>query len=229
MQWMADTEWSVGLHESRYAYSVVESIHVWTLCVFVGFAVLLDLRLLGITLKRVPVSQITTRLLPWTKVAFVVMVISGLLLFYAIPLRTYHNVFFRAKAIFLLLAGLNAWLFHSGPTYRRLAEWDASPLTPRAARLAGAFSLALWVAIVFSGRMIAYNWFDCESPQKSAFMDTLAGCDRTTEVSGGVSQLLYSYPRQLFDHDFAGRDIGAAGTDLAKDRPPDAASVLPGH
>jgi hypothetical protein len=42
MQWMADTEWSVGLHESRYAYSIIESIHVWTLCVFVGFAVLLD-------------------------------------------------------------------------------------------------------------------------------------------------------------------------------------------
>src|SRR6185369_8648454 len=113
MQWMADTEWSVGLHESRYAYSIIESIHVWTLCLFVGFAVLLDLRLLGVTLRRVPVSQIATRLLPWTKAAFVVMVISGVLLFYAIPLRTYHNVFFRAKAVFLLLAGLNAWLFHS--------------------------------------------------------------------------------------------------------------------
>jgi len=183
MQWMADTEWSVGLHESRYAYSIIESIHVWTLCVFVGFAVLLDLRLLGITLKRVPVSQLTTRLLPWTKAAFVVMVISGILLFYAIPLRTYHNVFFRAKAVFLLLAGLNAWLFHTGPTFRRLGEWDTSPLTPGAARRAGAFSLALWAAIVFSGRMIAYNWFDCESPQKSAFMDTIAGCDRTTEAT----------------------------------------------
>jgi hypothetical protein len=54
MQWMADTRWSVGLHESRYAYSIVESVHVWTLCVFVGFAVFLDLRLLGVTLKRRP-------------------------------------------------------------------------------------------------------------------------------------------------------------------------------
>src|SRR6266850_4732337 len=138
MQWMADTEWSIGLHESRYAYSIIESIHVWTLCVFVGFAVLLDLRLLGVTLKRVPVSQITTRLLPWTKAAFVVMVISGVLLYFAIPLRTYHNVFFRAKAILLVLAGLNAWAFHNGPVYRRLAEWDAAPATPRAAKIAGA-------------------------------------------------------------------------------------------
>ena len=89
MRWMADTRWSVDLHESRYAYSIVESIHVWTLCLFVGFAILLDLRLLGVTLKSVPMSQITTRILPWTKAAFVLMVISGLLLFFAIPLRTY--------------------------------------------------------------------------------------------------------------------------------------------
>src|SRR5204862_5345134 len=117
MQWMADTEWSVGLHESRYAYSIVESVHVWTLCLFVGFAVFLDLRLMGVTLKRVPVSQITDRLVPWIKAAFVLMVTSGLLLFFAIPLRTYHNVFFRVKAVLLVLAALNAWVFHNGGMY----------------------------------------------------------------------------------------------------------------
>jgi hypothetical protein len=177
MQWMADTPWSVGLHESRYAYSIIESIHVWTLCVFVGFAVFLDLRLLGVTLKRVPISQITERLLPWTKVAFVLMVMSGLLLFFAIPLRTYHNVFFRLKAALLVLAALNAWVFHNGGMYRRLEEWDSAAVTPRAARLAGAFSLALWVAIIFSGRMIAYNWFDCDKPEP-AVVDLVAGCVR---------------------------------------------------
>src|SRR4029434_6902810 len=144
MQWMADTKWSVGLHESRYAYSIVESVHVWTLCLFLGFAVLLDLRLLGVTLKRVPVSQIITRLLPWTKVAFVVMVISAVLLFYAIPLRTYHNVFFRAKAVLLLLASLNAWLFHNGRAYGRLAVWDGAAMTTRAGEMYGQISVALW-------------------------------------------------------------------------------------
>ena len=135
------------------------------------------LRLLGVTLKGVPVSQITQRILPWTKVAFVLMVISGVLLFFAIPLRTYHNVFFRLKAVLLIAAALNAWVFHNGGMYRRLAEWDNDAVTPRAAKLAGAFSLALWVAIIFSGRMIAYNWFDCDKPEP-AVIDLLAGCVR---------------------------------------------------
>jgi hypothetical protein len=55
MEWLANTEWSIALHESRYAYAVIESIHVWALCLFVGFAVLLDLRLVGAIFRDVPV------------------------------------------------------------------------------------------------------------------------------------------------------------------------------
>src|SRR5437870_4105605 len=98
MQWLANTEWSIGLHESQYAYAIVESIHVWALCLFLGFAVMLDLRLVGAIFRDVPVSHVARRVLPWTVVGFVIMVISGIVLFYAIPLRTYHNVFFRMKA-----------------------------------------------------------------------------------------------------------------------------------
>ena len=173
-EWLANTEWSVALHESQYAYAIVESIHVWALCLFVGFAVMLDLRLVGAIFRGVPVAHMTQRVLPWTKVGFVVMVISGVLLFYAIPVRTYHNVFFRAKAVLLLLAGLNVLIFHQGIA-RSMSEWDRGGLPPRAARLAGMVSLALWVAIVFSGRLIAYNWFDCSKPQ-SALIGAVAGC-----------------------------------------------------
>ena len=30
--WLGETPWSIALHESQYAYSILESIHVWTLC-----------------------------------------------------------------------------------------------------------------------------------------------------------------------------------------------------
>ena len=78
-------------------YPLVESTHVLALTLFVGLAVMLDLRLLGLTLASVPVSRVSTRVLPWTKVGFVVMFITGLLLFYAIPVRNYQNIFFRVK------------------------------------------------------------------------------------------------------------------------------------
>jgi len=172
---LGDSSWSVGLHESRYAYDLIESVHVWTLCLFFGLAVMFDLRLLGWTMRSVPVSEVARRLLPWTVAGFVVMVISGTLLFTAIPLRSYQNIFFRAKMIMLLLAGLNVWIFHSG-IYRRVITWDAASVQPRAARVAGAVSLVLWVCIVLSGRMIAYNWFDCDHQPQRPIINFLTSC-----------------------------------------------------
>jgi hypothetical protein len=140
-------------------YPIVESVHVLALCLFLGLAVMLDLRLLGVTMRSAPVSEFMERLLPWTAAGFVLMVISGALLFYAIPVRTYQNIFFRIKVVMLILSGLNVWVFHSG-VYARMAEWDLDPVPPRRARVAAGLSLALWAGIVIAGRMIAYNWFD---------------------------------------------------------------------
>jgi hypothetical protein len=106
------------------------------------------------------------------------MVISGMLLFYAIPLRSFQNIFFRTKMLLLLLAGLNVWFFHAR-VYPAVANWDIGAPPPRAARIAGAFSLALWICIVVSGRMIAYNWFDCDRQPQTALINFLTSCDAT--------------------------------------------------
>jgi hypothetical protein len=175
MEWLASTSWSIALHESLYMYPLIESTHVLTLGLFVGLAVMFDLRLLGLAMRRVPVSEVAARLLPWTKAGFVVMVITGTLLFYAIPVRSYQSVFFRVKVAMLLLAGLNVWLFHSR-VGRRIADWDLAPVTPPAARAAAVVSLVLWAGIVVAGRMIAYNWFDCDIQPQSDFINWAAGC-----------------------------------------------------
>jgi hypothetical protein len=158
-EWLANTPGSIALHESIYVYPVIESIHVLTLCLFLGLAAMLDLRLLGITMRETPVSEMADRLLPWTIAGFVVMVISGAFLFYGIPVRTYQNIFFRIKVVLLVLSGVNAFVFHS-TIYRKVAEWNLDTVPPIRARLAGGLSLLFWASIVVAGRMIAYNWFD---------------------------------------------------------------------
>src|SRR5262245_26546976 len=114
-------------------YAIVESVHVLTLCLFVGLAAMLDLRLLGLTMRHVRVSDLVSRFLPWLTASFIVMSVSGALLFYAIPVRSFHSIFLRAKMIMLLAAGVNVWLFHAG-IYRRVAEWDLVARAPRSAR-----------------------------------------------------------------------------------------------
>jgi hypothetical protein len=173
--WLSETSWSVDLHESEIAYSIIESVHVWTLCVFFGLMMMVDLRLLGWTMRAVPVSEVLDRVLPWAIAGFVVMVISGTLLVLAIPLRSYQNLFFRGKMIMLVVAGLNAWLFHYR-VYPTIVGKIADGIPPKAVRVAGATSLALWIAIVFCGRMIAYNWFDCDRQPQPAIVNFLTSC-----------------------------------------------------
>ena len=99
----------------------LESAHVLCLALFVGTAAMLDLRLLGIAMTRIPTSEFTERLLPWTRAGFAVMVITGGALFTATPVAYYQSLFFRIKIILLILAGLNIFFFHSR-TERNIGE-----------------------------------------------------------------------------------------------------------
>jgi len=175
MQWLAEFPSSIALRESLFVWPLVESTHVLTLAVFVGTAAMLDLRLLGVSFGSVPASAFTARLLPWTRASFALMTLTGLLLFYATPVRNYQNLFFRVKVILLVVAGLNVWLFHSR-IHRRIADWDLAAVPPRAARVAAVVSLAAWAGVVVAGRMMAYNWFDCDIQPQSAWVNWAAGC-----------------------------------------------------
>ena len=148
-EWLARTPWSIELHESIWAYPIVESVHVLSLCLFLGLTTMLDLRLLGVTLRSTPLSEVAGRLIPWATAGFVLMVSSGALLFYAIPVRTFQNIFFRVKVAMLILSGLNAWFFHS-TVYRRVAEWDLDAVPPKRARVAGGLSLTLWAGTIWA-------------------------------------------------------------------------------
>lgn len=175
LEWLASTPWSIALHESLYMYPLVESTHVLALTLFVGLATMLDLRLLGLAMRQVPVSEFLARVLPWTQAGFAVMLVTGMLLFYAIPVRNYQNIFFRIKVIMLILAGLNVWIFHTR-TERTVAAWDLDAVPPKPARVAAVVSLVLWAGIVVSGRMIAYNWFDCDIQPQPDVINWAAGC-----------------------------------------------------
>jgi cytochrome c biogenesis protein CcdA len=180
LEWLGSTPWSIQLLESQYAWPLLESTHVLTLALFMGTAAVNDLRLLGVGFTRVPAAEVTMQLLRITRLAFAVMVVTGLLIFYSNPVHYYHNIFFRIKAILLVVAGVNIALFH-GRIHRSVREWEHAPRPPRAARLAGAISLVAWAGIIICGRLIAYNWFDCDKPPLPAAIAWASQCPAAPE------------------------------------------------
>ena len=115
LEWLHDTSFSVLLRDSLWAEPVIESIHVLTLTLFLGFAVLLDLRLLGLCLRRRPASQVLAQLNPWLGFGYAVMIVTGVLLLISDPVAFYRDTFFRIKMVLLVLAMVNIVFFKDQP------------------------------------------------------------------------------------------------------------------
>ena len=151
--WLNDTPFSVALREGYYAFPIIETIHILGLGFSVGTIMWVDLRLLGIAMRRRPVADVIGQLEPWAIGGFVVMFISGFLLLLSEPLKCYTTLAFRIKVVMLVLAAANVWYFHKRLPHDR-SQWDRQ--MPWRAKMVGLFSLVLWLGIVIAGRWTAY-------------------------------------------------------------------------
>jgi hypothetical protein len=153
--WLNDTALAAGIRESVWWYPILESVHSVGIILVLGSIWTLDLRLLGLGMRSQPVSQVAGRMLPWTWGGFACQAVSGSLLTVSEATRLYPIVYFWIKMGLLLLAALNALIFHWG-VYRNVLQWDDAAVTPFRAKVAGALSLTLWVGIIAAGRAIGY-------------------------------------------------------------------------
>lgn len=173
-RWLDAQDWSTQIHESYYLYAWIETTHVLTIMVFLGMLFVIDLRMLGLAFRNVSAATIAQRLDKPMMIGFAVMIVTGLLLYYAIPVRTTQSIWFRIKVVLLILAAINAFVFRA--RMRASAhEWADAPVAPRRIRVGAALSLSFWAGIVMAGRAIAYDWFDCHKDQ-TPFMYWAAGC-----------------------------------------------------
>ncbi len=183
--WLSETKWSIALHESLYLYPWIESTHVLSICLFFGTLLFVDLRLTGKVFNNLSVVDVNRKVLPLTLFGFLVMSVTGLLLFYAIPVRNYQNIFFRIKILLIVIAGINAFFFH-----RRMSKeakvWDKDSSIPSSMKNSAITSLVLWSSVIISGRMIAYNWFDCDRQPQPKWINTLTSCEVDYSLFEGI-------------------------------------------
>lgn len=166
--------WSEALLGSLNFWGLLEGTHLLTLMLFVGTIFIVDLRLLGVIFRQTPVSVLNKKVLPLTVAGFLIVVTTGVLLFLAKPMDYYHNLWFRAKMLLLLAAAINIAIFHT-KVEKNESEWNTLAKPPTAARVSAAISLTAWLLIIFCGRFIAYNWFDCGKPH-SDFINAVQEC-----------------------------------------------------
>ena len=146
----------VYIAESSWAFPTIECIHVIALVTVVGTIAIMDLRLLSIASRDTAVTLMSRDTLPFTWGAFVLAAITGSLLFVSKATSYTINPYFQVKMALIALAGLNMIAFHAF-VWKGVAAWDDGTAIPRAAKIAGLASLALWSVVIFCGRVIGFT------------------------------------------------------------------------
>ena len=142
------TGFAAAMRENESLFPWVESLHVLAITLVVGSIAIVDLRLMGLASRERSIARLTADVLPWTWTAFVLAALSGATLFSSNALQYAHNGYFQAKLSFLVLAGINMLVFHFVV---------GQALEGRGTRIAGAFSLTLWICVVAFGRWTGFT------------------------------------------------------------------------
>jgi hypothetical protein len=150
--WLTETYIGQQMQGNAYLFPTVEALHIMGSVALVASTSILSLRLAGLFLTEIPVSKIARQFLPWAWLGFGVQVVTGTLLFMSEATLAYANAIFQVKMALIVLAGINALIFHQ-TVYRRVKTWDVSAL-PFSAKFAGYASIVLWFAVVAAGRWL---------------------------------------------------------------------------
>jgi len=153
--WLAATPASLLIQTVNWIIPAVQSVHILAVSVVMSSTVLIDLRLLRLAGADQPISAVMRHFLPWIWCAVVVLLVSGSLLIMGEPRRDLLNPVFISKMVLLAVTVLMTVVFQLTLS-RNLIAWDASGGRKLVPMLFAITSLALWIAVVASGRWIAY-------------------------------------------------------------------------
>lgn len=142
---------------SEWMFPTIETIHVFALVTVIGCIAIMDMRLLGLNSTSRTVRALEKDTISLTWAAFLVAVISGLLMFVSKATSYMANPYFLWKMGLMVLAGINMAIFHRVVS-KGVADWgQPGAAIPLAAKVSGLASLALWAAIPFLGRIVGFT------------------------------------------------------------------------
>ena len=149
-QWLQFTDWASALRYSATVYPLILTLHMIGLGFFGGMILFTNLRLLGLTMRRLPVSKVVGALRIPKHIGFTIAAGCGIMLASSKAEEYYYNRFFWTKMSLLALIAVHGLVFRHSVYRGRLDP------TPSQAKLAGGLSLILWTGVMICGRGIGY-------------------------------------------------------------------------
>jgi hypothetical protein len=135
---------------SQWDFAILETFHIIGIAVLLGSTLVVDLRLLGLGMRRVSAVELARELAPWTWAALAFMFLTGIPMFLSEAVRMGLNSPFFFKIILLFLALAIHFTIHRRATSPGAKEDGGF------GKLAGCLSLLSWLTVALAGRAIAF-------------------------------------------------------------------------
>jgi hypothetical protein len=133
-----------ALNNTEWAFPLSECVHIGGFAIGVGSIALVDFRMLNLGLRNETAARILRYTEPWTLIALVFVMLSGLAL-YSSQTSIYRvNLIFPIKMYVFLAA-----LIYNFTVHRKVATMENPSLA--LSRFVAIVSLLLWVSVVFGG------------------------------------------------------------------------------
>ena len=152
VEWVASSSLSKAISTSTWAFAVIESIHLLALAVIGGAVLIVDLKLLGVGIQTQALADIARDAQKWFLGSWVVMIVTGLLLFWSEPQKLYYSTPFAVKMLCLLLGTIFALTIR-----RRVTLAGEGRVSPAMIKLVALVSLTLWFGVGAGGRWIGFS------------------------------------------------------------------------
>jgi hypothetical protein len=155
-EWLANTPPSTLIQNVSWIIPSTQTVHIISIALLFGAIGMVDLRILGFAMRSQSTSSLARRLLPFVWWPLPVLLATGSILAIGEPVRSLENPAFQLKML-LLLAAIAVTFAFQNALKKDEAFWELSSSRRATAKLLAVVSLAIWIAIIFAGRYIAYS------------------------------------------------------------------------
>ena len=137
---------AAAIRGSVWAYPALEIVHIAGIAALVGSLLTLELRVLGAhaDIALAPLARLSIRV---ALAGFVAAALAGVPMFISAASEFGRHPAFLTKMALIAIAGANAAAFHLR---------DSLHMRDATAKIQAVLSLALWLAVICAGRLIAY-------------------------------------------------------------------------
>ena len=149
-KWLNTTSLSQFMQGSTYTFPLVEVVHLIGITMFLGAVIAVCLRLLGLGIKQ-PASTIHEGLATWTTISFAIVVITGILMIIAEPIKLSNNSMWGYKVAVLAIGFV---LHFAG--YLMIVKPGRAEASPGLAKAIAVAILAAWFISGIGGRFIGF-------------------------------------------------------------------------